>query len=345
MQTQKISPFFCFLTLILVIILVVHASPGVNLTTTTTKQTYSAGEPVTIYGNLTKDGIPTTDGLVGIEVRDPSDKLVTVRTVTTVRKPYETPYVELLSVIPCNSTGGLKNSFKRGNINIYFQVAGVNHDIEWRYALVTVRAYTPQNRPYGGWSVEDFPLAPRDSPSDPPKPFTVGPISMPIDTTVPLGNWTVYANIFTGWPKEEIESGVHGTPYCAEVSATFLITDGVQPPPAVLPTTPTNGNYNMTFTLSSSAKLGIYTVYASSRHYGVATFNSTTFNVISFCMRADFDEDGDVDEDDLWAFCTAFIDYYKIHVKDPKCDFDYDCDIDEDDLWTMCAAFIEYYKL
>jgi peptide/nickel transport system substrate-binding protein len=59
----------------------------------------------------------------------------------------------------------------------------------------------------------------------------------------------------------------------------------------------------------------------------------------------DLDADFDVDEDDLWHFCGAFIDYYKIHVKDADCDFDYDCDIDEDDLWTFCAAFINYWKV
>ena len=58
----------------------------------------------------------------------------------------------------------------------------------------------------------------------------------------------------------------------------------------------------------------------------------------------DLDTDIDVDEDDFWNFCEAFIDYYKIHVKDIDCDFDHDCDIDEDDLWTFCAAFINYWK-
>jgi len=316
-----------------------------NITLTTTKQTYKQGEAVTVYGNLTKDGIPTTDGLVGIEIRDPFDKLVTIRTVNTIRKPYETPYVELLSVIPCDSTGNPKESFKRGNINIYFIITGVNHDIETRYALITVRVYTPQNIPFSGWSVENFPLAPRDSPYDPPKPFTVGPTSVPIDRTVPLGNWTVYADVYTGWPSEDIGLGVHGTPYCAEVSANFLITDGT-PPPTTTPPSPsqTNGNYNLTFTLSSSAKLGNYTVYVSSRHYGVETFNSTTFNVIPWYMRTDIDEDSDVDEDDLWTFCGAFITYYKNGLLDPRCDFDYDYDIDEDDLWYFCSGFIQYYK-
>ena len=61
-------------------------------------------------------------------------------------------------------------------------------------------------------------------------------------------------------------------------------------------------------------------------------------------LLGDLDRDRDVDEDDLWHFCGAFIDYYKIHVKDESCDFDCDCDIDEDDLWTMCGAFIDYWK-
>jgi parallel beta-helix repeat protein len=62
-------------------------------------------------------------------------------------------------------------------------------------------------------------------------------------------------------------------------------------------------------------------------------------------MLGDLDFDLDIDEDDLWHFCSAFIDYYKIHVKDPLCDFDNDCDIDEDDLWTFCGAFIDYWKV
>ncbi len=344
LKNPKISPFFLFLTLILVSIIPIHASPTTSIIVTTDKQTYESGEAVTAYGNLTKDGIPVTDGLVGIEVRDQKDNLVTIRTVTTGTEPSITPYVEVLSVIPCNETGGLQESFKKGNINIYFKVTGVNHDIEWRTALITVRAHTPDNIPYSGWSVADFPLAPRPSPHDPPQPFAVGPISMPIDMSVPTGNWTVYANAYTDWPREQIEPGIHGTPYCMEVSASFLITNGEPPPPPAPPTNQTNGNYNLTFQLSRTANEGTYAIYTTSRYYGVETFNSTTFEVIPWYMKADFDADGDIDEDDLWHFCGAFIEYWKTGVKDPLCDFDADGDIDEDDLWTFCEAFIEYYK-
>jgi len=65
---------------------------------------------------------------------------------------------------------------------------------------------------------------------------------------------------------------------------------------------------------------------------------------IAVTWLGDLDRDCDVDEDDLWYFCGAFIDYYQIHVLDPKCDFNKDAKIDEDDLWTFCGAFIDYWK-
>jgi parallel beta-helix repeat protein len=54
--------------------------------------------------------------------------------------------------------------------------------------------------------------------------------------------------------------------------------------------------------------------------------------------------DGKVDENDLWYFCSAFIDYYKIPRLETNCDFDNNHKIDEDDLWTFCSAFKDYYK-
>ena len=72
--------------------------------------------------------------------------------------------------------------------------------------------------------------------------------------------------------------------------------------------------------------------------------NTKPYGPVKVTWLGDMDGDFDVDEDDLWYFCAAFIDYYKIHVKDPLCDLDRDCDIDEDDLWGFCAGFIAYWK-
>jgi len=74
-------------------------------------------------------------------------------------------------------------------------------------------------------------------------------------------------------------------------------------------------------------------------------FTYTTNRTITEAYEiGDLDGDFDVDEDDLWYFCEAFIDYYTIHVRDPNCDFDGNGKIDEDDLWTIAEAFIDYYK-
>ena len=73
--------------------------------------------------------------------------------------------------------------------------------------------------------------------------------------------------------------------------------------------------------------------------------NNCTGITVTVSWLGDLNGDFRVDENDLWHFCGAFIDYYKIHVLDPNCDFNSDYKIDEDDLWTMAAAFIDYWKV
>ncbi len=74
------------------------------------------------------------------------------------------------------------------------------------------------------------------------------------------------------------------------------------------------------------------------------TDNTLIDGTVTVTWLGDLDGDYEVNEDDLWHFCAAFIAYWKTSVKDENCDFDADNDIDEDDLWTMCEAFIDYYK-
>ena len=78
--------------------------------------------------------------------------------------------------------------------------------------------------------------------------------------------------------------------------------------------------------------------------YVIDANNQDRYPLMKPYVLGDLNRDGKVDEDDLWHFAAAFIDYYKIHVLDPLCDFNKDGKIDEDDLWTMAAAFIDYWK-
>jgi len=78
--------------------------------------------------------------------------------------------------------------------------------------------------------------------------------------------------------------------------------------------------------------------------YDVNSYSQDHYPLKKPYVLGDLNRDGGVDEDDLWYFCGAFIDYYKIHVYNPLCDFNKDGKIDEDDLWTFCGAFIDYWK-
>ncbi len=69
--------------------------------------------------------------------------------------------------------------------------------------------------------------------------------------------------------------------------------------------------------------------------------NTYTDGWVIVMLCGDLDFDGDIDDDDLWIFSSAFIEYWKTGTKDPLCDFDDDCDIDCDDMWYFCKCFSE----
>jgi len=104
----------------------------------------------------------------------------------------------------------------------------------------------------------------------------------------------------------------------------------------------------VTFTWNTTGFVkGNYTIwaYASAVRGEIDTKdNEYRKGLVTVTWLGDLDGGFDVDEYDLWHFCGAFIDYYKIHVKDPLCDFNSDGKIDEDDLWAFCGGFINYWK-
>ncbi len=139
---------------------------------------------------------------------------------------------------------------------------------------------------------------------------------------------------------------------------TFNVTAYADQDPAIIGDEITVGTQNVTLTSGNSTTVtftwnttgvtkGDYTITAEATPLPGETEtadNTLSDGIVTVTWLGDLDGDFDVDEDDLWHFCEAFIDYYKIGVMDPNCDFDCNCKIDEDDLWTMCAAFIDYYK-
>jgi len=330
---NPISPFFYVLVLILILfsnsLLPVNAQT-LAVTVTTEKPAYYQGESILIYGNLTLDGVPVTDGLVGLQIQDSTNDTLTIRTSITGTISQVTPYVKVWSVTPCDSNGNPKDSFKRRSLS-YFKLSVTNFDIESRQVLMTVNLYDLNNVSFGLASLKTELSGQTTS-------YII--LSIPIPTDATLGTATAYANAYTDWPIRG------GTPYCNEVSAQFQITATIalampQNQQSTTVQTTENYNYNLTFKLTPLAESGNYTVYATSEYQGRIALTNTTLRVL---LKGDFDADDDIDYDDIVYFVTAYIIYWSGMGKDPLCDFDGDCDIDYDDIVAFITAYIRYWS-
>ena len=299
------SPLFLLLIFSAIIINItsVQANPTLNLIVRTDKQKYYAKEAVQVYGNLTLDGVLVTNGLVGIQIQDPQDKLILVRTLFTGNPPSETPYIFLQYVLPCDSAGNAKYSFQKGTL-AYFEIKVKNLDIQPRNVTLPVNVFYGDDTPFGYYAMQTK-IPGESNPS-----FRM---SIPIPKDAVLGPAKVYANAYTDWPK------LAGTPYCSEVNATFEITgtagggqEKLESLSSKVQQSSEMGNYNMTFGLPRKTLYGNCTVYVTSIYFGESVYNSTTFTVYILGDLGGgippkfFQFDGKVDGKDLSLFLMCY---------------------------------------
>lgn len=220
----------------------------VGLTVTTDNSYHYLGNNMTIYGNLTMDGVYATS-LIGIEIHTLED----ITLIRTTKSGYIPPYiswpVEVLNFYPSDDQGNPKNSFSAG-YQSYFTVEVMNHANEMLPILVTVNAFDKYNSPFGLTIVQT---------SIPPSTsqMHISPLLIPSQTS--NGTALAYLNVFSDWPRNE------GFPYHPEESASFQIIDGTTSiPPASPPSNQTcEANYNLTFKLISTGGLTNFEVYAT----------------------------------------------------------------------------------
>jgi hypothetical protein len=348
---KHISPLFLLIILtafLLISTQPIQANPLLELIVKTDKTKYYAKDFVQVYGNLTLDGTPVTDALVGIQIQNQQDNLVTIRTLTTGNPPPTTPYIFLEYVVPCDQNGNPKYSFYNGTLS-YYKISIVNFDIETRIVLMTINTYYGDNTPFG-FAAINATIAAKSSPKY--------IISIPIPNDATLGTAAVYANAYTDWPK------TGGTPYCMEVNSTFEIisTSGgglSQSQTTQHPTTLENSenetaNFNLTFKLPRKTPYGNCTVYVTSMYLSETASNTTKFEVYilgdlgSGPPPTFFAYDGKVNAYDL----ALFIQCYKglappeaMYLGDlgsgpPPTFFAYDGKVNAYDL----ALFIQCYK-
>jgi PKD repeat protein len=280
-KIMKTLKFELLITLILFVTLIItcplahsysYKDDSLYLAVTTNKNSYSIRELVIIQGTLKQGDLLISDYLVGIEVRDSSELHlpVTFRTLATGSISSTNWLINFTEIYPCDSNGNPKYSFNVKE-NLYIKGTVKNFDAISRKILVTVSLYDGNLIPLSVWYPISYELGPGNS-----IPFFFYAGKIP--AWAYPGNATIYANIFSGFPKDG------GTPYCPEKAVLFEIKRNPSltyrsNPPTFYPST--NGTFIGGFRLSPESRNGTYTVYASAIKGPASIKNMTTFYVES----------------------------------------------------------------
>lgn len=222
-----------------------------EITLYTDRTIYWLGSPVQIYGSLFFNGSLVPDGLVGLEMDDPTGYELVFRTLSTGTLP-STQEVEILSLFPSDQYGKPKNSFRRG-YPAYFNITVRNNNDTAASFYITLTCFDPYQGIMDSSNWNTF-----------IEPYQIGRFVMPvyIPYQASIGTATVYANTFTKFPK------LGGTPLSIEKSATFTITDGTAASFQADETLISQeiGNYFTVFKVPLYQYPGSYNVYTCSRY-------------------------------------------------------------------------------
>jgi len=296
-----------------------YSTPPLNITMATIKQSYYLLEANIIHGNLTYGATPVTSGLVAFQVNNPMGQPLVIRTLSTGAPPTN-PLVEITNVFPCDSQGNPKTSFYKGNY-AYFNVSGVNNDVNPRTVRLTVNAFDSENAPMGVGSIKSTFAG--DSPFS-----TI--LQVYLSDGASLGNACVYAGALTELPSAS------GAAYCVEKLASFTVLgssgSGLVRQPCSDPIPPRS--YNFTLNLPLNGRKGNYVAYVGSLYQGQIDNASVMFEV----KVPDVNGDNSVDIFDLVIVAAQF-GRPPPPIDDPRADVNKDGVVDIFDLVLVAAYF------
>jgi len=242
-----------------------------NVTVMTDKQMYCLGEIVHINGDFTVNGEPIPDGLVALQVANPSGYPIMFRTLKTGNASFPDPEMQVTAAFLCNEQGKPKHAFRLGD-SVYFNITILNVGITQPVGIFAV--VQDQNLRPLGTAFAEYSHVPHNR--------TFSQILSMIPTVIPqwatIGNATLYVNLFTQW------AAAGGHPYCPERSVTFEIVDSQQSASfgetETTEVIDTNGTYSSAFRIPPMSPLGNYTAYASASKWELQALDNVTYKVI-----------------------------------------------------------------
>jgi len=247
----------CFLMLALAASTNQAGASTISVNVTTDKFQYLYRDLVHVYGNVTYNDSPATEGLVAIQIVGPTDEPIAARTVPAVKIPSVFWDMGVSSFYACNSAGTPVSQFSKPG-TAYFNTT-VTNNIEYaRDILLVITVCDFDATPIGISTLK----------TNLPAGGSVGLfMDMSIESWVSGGNATAYASVWSDWPENL------GYPYCPERNASFSIARTAVPPPVSgMP-----ASYHAAFRLPPSALPGDYQIRVCAFSKGLKAIGSGGF--------------------------------------------------------------------
>ena len=269
-MNKKAEPLIV-LALIHVIILNVATTSAswISITVQIDKTVYNVGEEVTVNGTVIFDGQPLTNALVAIEIDDRAIPIL-YRTVNTGSDPTGPFKIEILNAFLGDINRNPVTNAKVGS-TYYLWIVYKNNEANPVKAGLTFTIVDSSNSPMFAVMLRlgDLPTG---------GPWYDG-CQWAIPSDAKLGTATVYGSAYTEYPKNG------GIPHCPEKSSTFNIVATLSTSQLLnqseTQTIQTNGSYSLKFNIpNTNARLGNYTVYATTFQWDLTDMETTIFTVI-----------------------------------------------------------------
>jgi hypothetical protein len=274
-----------------------------------------------------------SDGLIGVEIQDPTETPVVARTIQTGDSMPNniTAYIDTDATYICNSGGTEQTSIPlptADNEVLPCYYINVTNNLGITVPmLVTMNVYDSNGVPIALISQE----------------VNVGPHSTSnafgnfnIPSWAHYGTATAYVDVYSTWPSQG------GVPYGLEYPFQFTITGGTpfSGTPSIIQSA--SGYYNFSYLIPKAAVIGTYTVSTSANYLGVAGSASTTFQV---AQLGDLNNEGEVNFTDLVIFVGDYIAYYDYGTFNAAIDYTHNGKtLDFADLLLFVHYYIIYWS-
>lgn len=323
--------FFAFILLITGNLLLTQLASGatLNLTIQTIKETYDLGEEIIVYGNLTLDGTSFDRGLVAVQIRDPMNNTLLIRTLATGENASDLVGI-FYSVFACDLSGNPRFTFNQGEM-LRINATVINNDVTSRYLILTASLQFSNNLPFQTFVLYNGTI-------NPGQRWSCNYPLAYIPTNAPIGTTRIFGSVLTDLPEK------NGFALCLGKTSTFNIeAAGASAKNIKIEGASEPGSFNLSLITSTKGGiLGNYTVYASCFYPPWLSTKQITFEVKLF---KDINEDGIVNMLDLYMVAAHYGETPESPNWDPRTDIDGNNVVNMIDLYLVALDYGKWGQL